>query len=60
MADTLYTSDGKMHVLLGSITLSSLVREYMGDDAAQMVESLEKEKEAVEEKLEGLWVAISN
>lgn len=42
MADTLYTSDGKMHVLLGSTTLVSLIREYMGDDAANAVAELEK------------------
>lgn len=42
MADTLYTSDGKVHVLLGSTTLSGLVREYMGDEAADAVAELEK------------------
>lgn len=47
-ADTLYTSNGKMHVLLGSTTLSCLVCEYMGDDAARMVETLEKEEEEEE------------
>ncbi len=43
MADTLYTSDGKTHVLIGSTTLVSLVRDYMGDDAADAVLELEKQ-----------------
>lgn len=59
MADTLYTSDGKMHILLGSTTLVSLIQKYMGDDAAQMVETLEQEKEALEKELESLWKAIN-
>lgn len=60
MADTLYTSDGKMHILLGATTLVSLIQKYMGDDAAQMVESLEQEKEALEKELESLWKAINS
>ena len=43
MADTLYTSDGKMHVLLGATTLVNLIREYMGDEAADAVAELEKQ-----------------
>lgn len=49
-----------MHVLLGSATLVSLIQEYMGDDAARMVESLETEKEALEKELESLWEAINS
>jgi len=40
MADTLYTKDGKGHVLLGSTTLESIVREYAGDDAGDRVHNL--------------------
>lgn len=50
MVDTLYTSDGKMHVLLGSTTLSSLVREYMGDDVADAVAHEEDRLAAWEEQ----------
>lgn len=37
MAETIYTPDGKTHVLLGSTTLESIVRQYAGDDAADQV-----------------------
>lgn len=37
MAETLYTPDGKVHVLVGSTTLESIVREYAGDDTAERV-----------------------
>lgn len=40
MADTLYTPDGKQHVLLGSTTLESVIRKYAGEDAAQQVRTL--------------------
>lgn len=48
MADILYTKDGKSHVLLGSTTLESIVREYAGDDAANAVREL-VERNAYEE-----------
>lgn len=31
MAETLYTKDGKCHVLLGSTTPVSIIRDYCGD-----------------------------
>ena len=40
MPDTLVTPDGKMHTILGSTTLESIVREYAGDQAADMVREL--------------------
>ena len=38
---TLYTPDGKLHTLLGSVTLAAIVREYAGEEASIMVEDLE-------------------
>ena len=38
---TLYTPDGKLHTLLGSVTLEAIVREYAGEEAALMVEEME-------------------
>ena len=32
MADTVYTPDGRAHVLLGSTTPASVIREYAGED----------------------------
>ena len=32
MADTIYTKDGKRHVLLGSTTPTAVIREQCGDD----------------------------
>ena len=52
MAETLETIDGKMHVLLGSTTLVSIIREYCGDEAADYVEELEKIREVYESGLE--------
>lgn len=60
MADTLYTSDGKTHVPIGSTTLVSLVRDYMGDDAADAVLELEKQIADREKELDSLWAAITN
>ena len=40
MAETIYTLDGQMHVLLGSTTFPELVRSYMGDDVAERVRKL--------------------
>jgi len=42
MAETVYTPDGKQHVLVGSTTHISLIREYAGDDLADWVEYLEE------------------
>ena len=39
MADTIVTKDGKCHVLLGSTTPVSIIREYCGDEVADWVES---------------------
>lgn len=40
MVDTLITPDGRLHTLLGSTTLESVVRDYAGDEAADMVRAL--------------------
>lgn len=40
VTETITTLDGKMHVLLGSTTLESIVREYAGDEAADAVRYL--------------------
>ena len=40
MADTLITPDGQLHTLLGSTTLESVIRDYAGDEAADMVRAL--------------------
>lgn len=37
MADTVFTPDGKMHVLLGATNLESIIREYCGNDVADAV-----------------------
>jgi len=41
MPETIYTPDGKLHTLLGSTTLASIVQEYAGDEAGKQVEALE-------------------
>ena len=40
MADTLITPDGRLHTLLGSTTLESVVRDYAGDEVADRVRAL--------------------
>lgn len=40
MAETITTKDGKLHTLLGSTTLESIVREYAGDEAADEIRCL--------------------
>lgn len=40
MPDTIITPDGQMHTLLGSTTLESIIREYAGGQAADMVREL--------------------
>lgn len=37
MAKTIITKDGKCHVLVGNTTLESVVREYAGDEPADLV-----------------------
>ena len=37
MPDTIYTPDGKAHVLIGSTTLEEVIRSYAGDEAADRV-----------------------
>lgn len=48
MAETLYTRDGRMHTLLGTTTLESIVRDYAGDQAADEVRRV-LERNAYEE-----------
>ena len=48
MPDTIITPDGRMHTLLGGTTLESVIREYAGDQAADMVREL-TERNAYEE-----------
>lgn len=55
MADTLYTSDGKMHVLLGSTTRVSLIREYMGADVADAV-AADEDRLSHWEQLANSWL----
>lgn len=40
MADTIYTKDGKCHVLLGSTTPVSIIRDYCGDEVADWASKL--------------------
>lgn len=42
MADTIYTPDGKAHVLIGSTTAETLVREYAGNDLGDILHALEE------------------
>lgn len=35
MAETILTPDGKLHVLLGSTTIETVIREYAGGEAAK-------------------------
>lgn len=37
MAETIYTPDGKVHVLVGATTPESIVREYCGDELADWI-----------------------
>ena len=39
MAETIITKDGKCHVLLGSTTPVSIIRDYCGDEVADWVEN---------------------
>ena len=48
MPDTLITPDGRLHTLLGSTTLESIVREYAGSQVADAVRAL-AERDAYEE-----------
>lgn len=46
MAETVYTSDGKVHVLIRDHGFADLIREYMGPDAERAFhEILENIKE---------------
>lgn len=40
MAETMITRDGKLHVLVGSTRLESIVREYAGDQPADEIHRL--------------------
>lgn len=41
MPDMVQTPDGRLHYLIGSLTLSELVRQYAGDEVAELVRRLE-------------------
>ena len=41
MPDMVQTLDGRFHYLVGSLTLSELVRQYAGDEVAELVRRLE-------------------
>lgn len=40
MPDTIITPDGRMHTLLGSTTVESIIREYAGEELARAYETL--------------------
>ena len=40
MPDTIITPDGRMHTLLGSTTVESIIREYAGEEPARAYEAL--------------------
>lgn len=39
MADTVYTPDGRAHVLLGSTTPASIIRGYAGEDVLRELQN---------------------
>lgn len=41
MPDMVQTPDGRRHYLVSSLTLSELVRQYAGDEVAELVRRLE-------------------
>lgn len=50
MADTLYTPDGKLHVILEAEDVNDLIRKYMGDDIFRYTEyNIDKRDEEIEE-----------
>lgn len=55
MADTVTTPDGKMHVLVGSTMIESLVYDYAGPDAAAyitgLIDDAKKEAYACQDEL---------
>lgn len=56
MADMVRTPDGRRHYLVGSLTLSELVRQYAGDEVAELVRRLETGN-AYEEELNELTLS---
>lgn len=44
MAETIYTPDGKVHVLVGATTPEAIVREYCGDELGDIVQKLQENK----------------
>lgn len=70
MADTIITKDGKVHVLLGSTTPVSIIREYCGDEAAdwasrvlekrEQTEKLISRIQELEEELESAYSDLSD
>lgn len=68
MPDTVQTPDGRLHYLVGSLTLSELVRQYAGGEVAELVRRLEtrnayeetaanNDAEVYEEELNALTLA---
>lgn len=55
MADTVYTPDGMAHVLLGSTTPASIIREYAGGD---VLRELQNRFDELLDEL-GTWVDYS-
>lgn len=51
MADTVYTPDGMVHVVLSSTTRVSLIREYAGDDLADWAAEMQELAESYERSL---------
>ena len=50
MADTLYTPDGKLHVILAAEDVNNLIRKYMGDDIFKYTEyNIDKRDKEIEE-----------
>lgn len=50
MADTLYTPDGKLHVILGAEDVNNLIRKYMGDDIFKYTEyNIDRRDKEIEE-----------
>ena len=49
MAETVYTPDGKCHVVIGSTTHVELIREYAGEDLANWAEEQQNLAESIVE-----------
>ena len=51
MAETLYTKDGKCHVLLGSTPPVPIIRDYCGDE---LIRALRREVSTIGEDIENI------